>query len=512
MSVNIPESEANLPENSPTQPQPTLIKVSDETLTEHKEFALKFYLDTLTPDSKHRSRQQQLLEIRTPIIRKFTVEEDESNAGRFKYSETDDKGEAKITPNGHLLNGKKWLINTFTLPGRGKELFAASTEVAKFLQIRDAFVMFTRYKQLRKLYATDEERKFLDSSSLGLSRLKSRQISLVNVKNLYMVFGCKLVAKGVRVEDDYWEDDIIALGFTPKDQVFPTVVSFNKPKATTNASINSNTASQTSKKTLVKSSNYSKAFPLTPLPSMEDRNEYLANSRIGENTQVLPGQGITGGLELASLSSHPQYRADSGQSKQSSFNKSLVAQLATTSTTTAGSTALQSLTSDHIPINSNLKGIKSNNGLPYYDSSITKRIASEDTERLREIEYLHGLVQTNSIITQARSQRTKQWKLYWQFKAGADVGLTKDKVGEFFKRRNEFMEEFTEEIRFNEYTNMDQVITKRRKPNGNYLGACTIRGLKAPYLEKPNEEETKKEEETVSTSVISSGTGFERQI
>ncbi|KAH3680972.1 hypothetical protein WICPIJ_008057 [Wickerhamomyces pijperi] len=510
-SHTVPESEATLPENTPSQPQPTLIKVANETLAEQKEFALKKYLSISDPNLKHKSRQQQLLEIRSPTIRKFTAQETEDPNHTLQYSETDEKGEAKITPNGHLVNGKKWLINTFTLPGRGKELFAASTEVAKFLQIRDAFVMFTRHKQLHKLLTSEEERKFIDSSSLGLSKLKTRQISLVNVKNLYMVFGCRLVAKGVRVEDDYWEDDLISQGFSDKNQVFPAFVGAFKAKSSSSAASSSTaTPSQQAKALILNSTSvgpaslktlYTKTTPITPQPTMEERMEYLANSRVGETTHILPGQGITGGFELANIATHPQYRGDStsgSHSKQS--NKTLVSSLLLSNSgsglSLGSSSSSTKHTSNHIPINESLKGMKSNNGLPYYDQTIAKRIAREDASSLREIEYLHDLVQTNTLVKQSRAMRTKQWKLYWQGKAGVDVGLTKDKVEDFFKKRQDFMQFFEEDVKFNEYTNKDQVSTKRRKPNGNYLGACTIRGLKAPYLEKPEKVEAEKVEST----------------
>ncbi|KAH3666726.1 hypothetical protein WICMUC_005543 [Wickerhamomyces mucosus] len=472
-TTSIPEFESNLPPNTPETPQATVFKVTNEILSEHKLFVQKLLFES---GVKIRSRQNQQLELKVPIIRKFNSEIIE---GKEHYSETDFKGETKITENGVLTNGKKFLINTFTLPGRGKELFASGTEVSKFLNCRDAFILYTRYKQLKRQIANEEERKFIDNSSLGLSKLKSRSISYTSVKNLYMVLGAKIVANGLRVVDDYWEDDLIAQGFTEKDQVSPVAVS---RRLLSTDSTKTHQISKPSQPSIINKSLYPKHILVTPLPLKEDRLEYIKNASKGETTQVLPGQGITGGLELASIATIPQYRDDP---QQQSYRKSLLNQLSTNNSTP---NITLSVGSTHLPIDKSLKGLKSSIGLPYYSPSVSNRLKLENSENLTKIEYLHGMVETNTIISNSRNFKNKQWKTYWQSKSGTEIGLTKDKVEEFFQKKKEFLETFEEEVVFNEYLNCEQVITKKKRPNPNHLGYSNIKGLKPSYAKRVKSE------------------------
>lgn len=450
-SETVSEIEASLPPNTPENPQPTLFRVEKSDLYEHTQ-----HIRTFPKNS----------DVKAPVVGEFQ-NLDKLNETRDEYecTKTDPKGEKKIDENGFLLGGRKYIITTFTLPGRGKKLYVLGTEAAKFLNHRDAFVLFNRFKQLYKIKANDEERKFLEDCNFTISKIKSRSVAVTTAKNLFMLFGARIVKSGKRVEDDYWEDAAIEQGFKPTDQVFPLEKGKSevvKPKVAAPKPV----------------PKVPKVNLVTPMPPLEDRRDYLLASSSGNPAQAIPGQGITGGIELATVATIPKYKQDSTNTVK---HRSI---LSTLSSNNSSTSLASQAAANQIPINDAFAGEKSTGGLPYYNSNVLQRIMDEDSEKIREIEYLHGTVETNNYISLSRKPRVKQWQYYWQVKSGAPIGLLKSQKDEYFKEQEESLNKVHEETIYNEFLYCDQVIKKRRKPNPNYLNHGNINGLKPPYIGK----------------------------
>lgn len=453
----VSQIEANLPPNTKENPQPTLFRVEKSDLYEHTQYIRSFAKNT---------------DIKAPNPGEFQFT-DKLNDMRdeYVYSKTDPKGEQKITENGYLLGGRKYIITTFTLPGRGKKLYVLGTEAAKFLNHRDAFVLFNKFKQLYKSKTNDEERKFLEDNNFSISKIKSRSVAVTTAKNLFMLFGARVIKSGKRVEDDYWEEAAIEQGFKSTDQVFPLEKGYSsKPEV-----LRPRTSVNKSLPTLPRTN------LVTPLPPLEDRKEYLVASSTGNPSQVLPGQGISGGIELATVATIPKYKQEGSNTVK---HRSLLSSLST-NTSSASLASQAAAAASHIPISDTLAGEKSTGGLPYYSTGVLKRIRNEDADKIREIEYIHGTVETNNYITLARKPRVKQWNYYWQVKSGAPLGLTEKDKDEYFKDQEDALTKVHEETIYNELLYCDQIIKKRRRPNPNYLNHGNIKGLKPPYIERP---------------------------
>jgi SWI/SNF complex component SWP82 len=455
------QAESSLPENTPENPQPTLFKVDKTDLQAHTRYVRSFPKNPSPKSIKLPQFADQ---------EKLTLDGDE-----YENLKVSRKGEQKVTRNGFLLGGRKYVFNTFTLPGRGKRLFVLATEAAKMLNFRDAFLLCSRTKQLYKYPASDSERQFLDECGFSVSKIRQRSVGVLSARGLFMNFGARTIINGKRVVDDYWEELAMQQGFTDENQVFPVDKNYGARA--------SNHQRKDHPKKITKPVS-SKVLMVHPIPPLEDRREYLQNSGKGEITQVLPGQGITGGVELANVSSIPKYKNENGLTMKGdskhTINKTLSALLDNGPGPTISSSGLNKL-----PINDDLAGDKSSMGLPYYKRNVLKRVLEEDLAKLKEIEYLHSTVEINNFVNTIRTQRMRQWPYYWQVKAGVELGTTKENIGEFAEQKEEFLKHEETETHFNEYLNCDQVMTKKRKPNPNYFGRGNLSGLKPPYSEKP---------------------------
>lgn len=149
----------------------------------------------------------------------FTSTELAPEGDEFVPTDIDEAGERKVTPDGHLLGGREYCINTFLLPDRGNKLFMMATECAKELNYRDSYLLFNKNKSLYKLIATQRDKETLISAGLLPYSFRSRQIALVTARSMFCQFGSRIIKGGKRVRDDYWEGKAIEQGFTEKDPV-----------------------------------------------------------------------------------------------------------------------------------------------------------------------------------------------------------------------------------------------------------------------------------------------------
>ena len=120
--------------------------------------------------------------------------------------ELDPAGEAKVTRAGYLAGGREYAIKTFTITGHGDKLFMLATEVARLTGYRDSYLFFLRNRNLRKVVTTQTEKEDLISQEVIPFSYRSRQISVVTARSVFIQFGHRVIANGQRVRDDYYEE------------------------------------------------------------------------------------------------------------------------------------------------------------------------------------------------------------------------------------------------------------------------------------------------------------------
>lgn len=120
--------------------------------------------------------------------------------------ELDAAGEAKVTRSGYLAGAREYAIKTFTITGHGDKLFMLATEVARLTGYRDSYLFFLRNRNLRKVVTTQTEKEDLIGQEVIPFSYRSRQISVVTARSVFIQFGHRVIANGQRVRDDYYEE------------------------------------------------------------------------------------------------------------------------------------------------------------------------------------------------------------------------------------------------------------------------------------------------------------------
>ncbi|KAG0672190.1 hypothetical protein C6P45_003665 [Maudiozyma exigua] len=116
----------------------------------------------------------------------------------------DAEGETKITKDGDLLGGRKFLVRTFTLTDKGNVKFMLSTEPARAVGFRDSYLFFQYHPNLFKfVISQDQKNSLIDRGVLPYS-YRSRQIALVTAKSVFREFGSKIIQNGKNITDDYY--------------------------------------------------------------------------------------------------------------------------------------------------------------------------------------------------------------------------------------------------------------------------------------------------------------------
>ncbi|EGF83924.1 hypothetical protein BATDEDRAFT_84646 [Batrachochytrium dendrobatidis JAM81] len=130
--------------------------------------------------------------------------------------DVDPKGEAKISKDGFLLGGREFRIKTFTLPRHPTRLYMFSLEASKILGFRDTYIFFLRNPMVRRVNGDEPDRDFLRDQGLLPSQLRNRPITLVTARNLFRVFGHKIIRRGKPVRDDYFVGDQVEPLYYPE--------------------------------------------------------------------------------------------------------------------------------------------------------------------------------------------------------------------------------------------------------------------------------------------------------
>ena len=120
--------------------------------------------------------------------------------------EIDAAGETKVTLNGYLSGNREYALKTFTVIGHGEKLFMLATEVARLTGYRDSYLFFLRNRTLRKVVTTQTEKEDLISQEVIPFSYRSRQISVVTARSVFVQFGHRVIVSGQRIRDDYFEE------------------------------------------------------------------------------------------------------------------------------------------------------------------------------------------------------------------------------------------------------------------------------------------------------------------
>lgn len=215
----VPKLEADLPENTPQNPQPLVFKTRNNTRHPALLHAIPIHLPVgPVPDS---DSFLDFSKYQPSAFNGNIFLQDE-----FLQTKMDVLGEQKITKTGHFCDPEKQnrlLVTTFTLPGRGKRLYVMATDISKELQFRDSYLFLQKNKALMKFITNDSDKAFLIKHGILLPVFRSRTIGVVSLRSLYLIYGARLLKNGVRLVDDYWEEYGRNTGkFTEADPVFST--------------------------------------------------------------------------------------------------------------------------------------------------------------------------------------------------------------------------------------------------------------------------------------------------
>lgn len=115
----------------------------------------------------------------------------------------DPKGEEKIDENGYLKGGRQYRFDVFTLPRHPTRLYLYSMDASKLLGSRDTYAFFIRNHDVTKVIATEEDKEYLKFHNLLPSRYGGRTVSLIIARNLFRVYGHRIIRRGKIWFDDY---------------------------------------------------------------------------------------------------------------------------------------------------------------------------------------------------------------------------------------------------------------------------------------------------------------------
>lgn len=104
-----------------------------------------------------------------------------------------------------MMTGREYKVPTFTLPTRGDQVFMFAMEPARLLNYRDSYLFFHKNPELERARLTEDERNWLVDQRLLVHWFRNRDVAVVSARSCYKRFGHRVVKKGRRIIDDYFE-------------------------------------------------------------------------------------------------------------------------------------------------------------------------------------------------------------------------------------------------------------------------------------------------------------------
>lgn len=77
---------------------------------------------------------------------------------------------------------------------------------SKILGYRDSYLFFQRNPSLKRVRINEEEKNMLVGMGLLIAWFKGREVAVVTARSVFKRFGSRIVQKGKRITDDYFEN------------------------------------------------------------------------------------------------------------------------------------------------------------------------------------------------------------------------------------------------------------------------------------------------------------------
>ncbi|AGO11512.1 AaceriABR244Cp [[Ashbya] aceris (nom. inval.)] len=494
------------------RPQVVIHKVSEKTIEEHNLYVLKQCTQICHDKELAGGNELTRPPVRQPRLPPHVIKtrmNDDKDA--YFLGKRDPGGDTKVDRHGRLLGGRNYLVDTFQLPEKTHNFYVLVDDLIKVLHFQGSGSEFLElHNQLYPLELTDNERASLVDA--GLAKDEQQSPNYVTALSSYILFGAAIVASGCRIIDDYWEQVLKEQGFTMHHRVFSlsdtqlALLRQLKPPRPEPQQRNEELDTNWLQK-------WEDPYPtIQEQPNAETRREYAREHSRGEHiTMIVPGQSISGGIELSLNYKLPKYHYKNSfaNALQNNIQDVPIGQHRSVETTPNAPVGRPSKRTDeqkdHVSERDhslNINGWKfeaiplapprsnpgrTSKGLPYYEKEkLLQRLRRLTPNQVRELEYLHDSVHLNTGLGKIRQNRRLKWSKYWQYKAGAPVGITADQVKDFREKYlPALLNQVDTEIIYDEERNLDIIHSTHRRPNANFFGHSNINGFKPPYKEDP---------------------------
>lgn len=295
-----------------------------QTIQKHEKYLLKHFLQInyqkqLISGSLSELPQKQII-----IPSDYVNGANNTNGlDEYEWRITDSNGVLKIDNNGCLRlldENKKFLFNYFQLPTKGFKYFVLIKELIDALQLKctvDEFI--SKYNELLLPLKINENQdwEFLVENKLVEETTTNRnEYQVITTRSAFIVFGASIISCGVRIVDDYWENLFKREGFTPHHRVFRyndkliNLLKIMKPAFFEDQNgYTNNSNEQDNEDTVITAETFEQPFNfISEQNSLEIKNEYIRQFTQGEHiTTVVPGQNISGSLEISAQFKLPKY-------------------------------------------------------------------------------------------------------------------------------------------------------------------------------------------------------------
>ncbi|SMN18577.1 similar to Saccharomyces cerevisiae YFL049W SWP82 Member of the SWI/SNF chromatin remodeling complex in which it plays an as yet unidentified role [Maudiozyma saulgeensis] len=307
----------------------TVQMVKPKTLHSHELFLVKHTVPLAGQDELLQGPlnqfPQKTLVIPPDCFNKQIIEKDKLL--EYPLSQRDPVGERKISIFGQLLNGSKYLFNTFTLARIGQTHFLLVKDLIQALQYELSMPDFlNQYDILITHLPTAEDIEFLIDNQIIQDNIRATEeresYKFITCKAAFVIFGASVVASGHRLADDYWETIGKQQGLTQHHRVHKLPQRLIRLVYQLKPSLNDSMFTRIEKDdhiiptdeeiTLSKEPiSFVSPYPtITEQPSKEIKDEYLLQFSKGQHiTTVMPGQSINDAMELTAQFKVPKYHS-----------------------------------------------------------------------------------------------------------------------------------------------------------------------------------------------------------
>ncbi|CDO92895.1 unnamed protein product [Kluyveromyces dobzhanskii CBS 2104] len=505
--------------NTQSLPSAHIYPVPSQVLKDHELFILKA---TMSISNNPELISGKLNEPPTKqlALPSFTIKERLSdNNDSYVSGKGDQNGETKIDKRGYLNGGRHYLFPTFTYPcaenRNSQNLYVLVKDLIKSLNLSaDEQEFLAKYPDLYPISAKPDLTDFLVSQKL--LTVDGLALRYITARSAFLVFGATILASGSRVIDDYWEQLSKEQGFVAQHRVYALspklleLIYSIDPKTRTAQETGSYepSAAASERFALKQQPQFENPFStITELPSADARSEFLTNIAHGEQTAIISGQTIHGAIELSTVYKIPKYHYKNsfaaaqqhdvldapigththpveshnfGRGRKANYvppeETDVLAQIPGWKFTQLPVTADNSLSTSF-----------SAGGLPVYKKSILpERLKKLTPNQIKDLERSHDVVHLTTALGHVRKLRNTRWTKFWQYKAGAPVGLTEDQAL-YYKERylQDVLNHVEVNIVPNEIKDVDEKRTVKRIPNPNFLGHSNISEFRPPFIDKP---------------------------